>query len=127
MAVMCCERWSAMSAASTASRGQPKGEPLRALRISAGLSGADGRDHLLANRMLFGGFGMARRLERMVGAISSTLDDSRPCGAVGLLEAREHADKSVVVCRLDAIIKRREQDFVAAALENLGIGDDFTD
>ena len=95
--------------------------------ISSGLPGADGRDHLLANRVFLGGVSMAHRLERVVGAIASTFDDSRPRGAVGFLKVGEHSDKSVIVCRLDAFIKRREQDFVAAALENLGVGYDFTD
>ena len=58
------ERCSAISAASIASCGQPKGVPRSVLRISVPLIPAPiVVDHLLADRVLLGGVGMADGLE----------------------------------------------------------------
>lgn len=41
--------------------------------VRARLAGSDGREHLLADGMLFGGVGVTDRLDRMIGAIAGRL------------------------------------------------------
>ena len=47
--------------------------------VRSRLPSADRGEHLLTHGVLFGGAGIAGRLERMVSALPGALDDSFPC------------------------------------------------
>ena len=97
-------------------------------RLPPDLAGADGRDHLLADRVLLGGVGVADGLERMVGALPGALDDRFPGGRVRILEAREQANerrRSLAVLMRSSSASAKH--FAAAALKHLRVRDDLAD
>jgi hypothetical protein len=99
----------------------------RLANLGAGLAGADGGDDLLADGMFLRGVGVPGGLERVVGAVAGALEHEFPRVGIAFLEAREEADERLVGRVANLILKGEPDDLVAAALENLGVGDDFLD